>query len=70
MTNETKSNAPALNIYTKVPDNQGGTRLGSKIGVGFTNSKGFNIILDAQPLPLNGRIELVAFKNTPKPTGN
>ena len=58
--NETRK--PDLYIHTKVADAQR-TRIGSRIGVAFhhKDGQGVNIILDAQPLPVNGRIELVGF---------
>jgi hypothetical protein len=65
MTNQT--NKPDIAIYTRVPSKDGTNRLGSQIGVGFKHKgekKGFNIYLDSQPIPLNGRIELVAFDNS------
>lgn len=54
--------APDLNIHTKVPGGRD-TRIGPRIGVGFFHGdgKGVNIILDAQPIPVGGRIELVGF---------
>ena len=62
MTDHTEKKKPALNIFIKVPQGDD-TRIGSQIGVAFKHGEGegFNIILDAQPIPLNGRIELVAF---------
>ncbi len=64
MTDQT-SNKPQLAIYTRVLQKDGMTKLGSRIGAGFShsNGEGFNIYLDAQPIPINGRIELVAFDN-------
>jgi len=66
MTDQT-SNKPQLSIFTRVLQKDGTTKLGSRIGAGFShnNGEGFNIYLDAQPIPLphNGRIELVAFRN-------
>ena len=64
MTDQT-SNKPQLSIFTRVLQKDGTTKLGSRIGAGFShgNGEGFNIYLDAQPIPLNGRIELVAFSN-------
>ena len=61
--NETqKKKAPDLTIHTKIPDGQD-TKIGSRIGVGFFHKDGVgvNIFLDAQPIPLNGQIELVGF---------
>lgn len=58
------SKAPALNIYTQVPNGYGdNTRIGAKIGVAFQHKdgEGYNIVLDAQPIPLNGQIRLVGF---------
>lgn len=67
MTNQTNSNKPDISIYTRVAQKDGQSRLGSQIGVGFKHKgdkQGFNIYLDAQPIPLDGRIELVAFDNS------
>ncbi|MEZ4938758.1 MAG: hypothetical protein R2799_14300 [Crocinitomicaceae bacterium] len=62
MTNETQTNKPDFYIYAKVADDQG-DRIGPRIGVAFKHKEkeGLNIILDAQPIPINGRIQLVAF---------
>ena len=56
---------PALNVFTRVPTENGMTKIGSQIGVGFEHNEGggYNIILDAVPIPENGRISLVAFKS-------
>lgn len=53
---------PDLFIYTKVADGRG-DRIGSRIGVAFKHreKEGYSIILDAQPIPLDGRIYLVGF---------
>lgn len=58
---ETKK-APDYNVFVKVPIGVE-TRIGSKIGVAFKHNdgNGMNLILDAQPIPLEGKIELVAF---------
>ncbi|MEL6929884.1 MAG: hypothetical protein AAFO95_14760 [Cyanobacteria bacterium J06600_6] len=55
-------NKPALYIHAKVSDGRE-TRIGSRIGVAFHHKDGvgLNIFLDAQPLPLNGRIELIGL---------
>ena len=61
--NETqKKRTPDLIICTKIPNGQE-TKIGSRIGVGFFHKDGVgvNIFLDAQPIPLNGQIELVGF---------
>lgn len=63
MTNETEKKKPALNIFVRVPTSDGDNRL-SQIGVAWKHGgegEGYNIILDAQPIPTNGKIELVAF---------
>ncbi len=54
---------PDFYVYTKVPDGKDGFKIGVRLGVGFkhNNDTGLNILLDAQPIPVNGRIELVAF---------
>ena len=68
MTNtaENQKNTPAFNIFASIPDGES-NRIGSKIGVAFKhkNGNGLTILLDASPIPVNGRIELVAFE--PKP---
>lgn len=63
MTQETEKKTPALNIFVKVPTSDGESRIGSQIGVAFKHGEGegYNIILDAQPIPHNGKIELIAF---------
>lgn len=64
MSDTTNSNyKPYLNICVKIADGRT-TRIGPKIGVAFKHKDGhgLNIILDAQPIPLDGRIQLVAFE--------
>ena len=58
----TTKKTPDLYIHVKVPNGRD-TKIGSRIGVGFLHSDGvgINIILDAQPIPNNGQIELVGF---------
>ena len=53
---------PDLYIHTKVQSGRT-DRIGPRIGVAFTHKDGFglNIVLDAQPIPIDGRIELVGF---------
>ena len=70
MTNTTpqmQSRKPDVLIHTKVSDGRNDC-IGARIGIGFyhKDGKGLNIILDAQPIPLDGRIELVAFPSTEK----
>ena len=67
MTQET-TNKPDLYIFTKVTDGRS-DRIASRIGVAFKHKEkdGYNIILDAQPLPLDGRIQIVAFPPTEPP---
>ena len=63
MTDTSKSKkTPDLNVFVKVPKGVE-TRIGPQIGVAFRHSEGqgFNLLLDAQPIPFDGRIELVAF---------
>ena len=61
-TQTTSKKTPDLYIHVKVPNGRD-SKIGSRIGVGFLHSDGVgvNIILDAQPIPLNGQIELVGF---------
>lgn len=64
-TNETtNNNKPELKVCVKVPVGVE-SRIGAQIGVGFKHKKGegYNIILDAQPIAFNGRLELVIFPN-------
>lgn len=63
MTQSPEKKKPALNIFAKVPTGDGLTKIGPQIGVAFKHGEGegYNVLLDAQPIPLNGRIELVAF---------
>ena len=53
---------PDLYIHVKGPHGKD-SRIGSRIGVGFLHGDGVgvNILLDAQPIPVNGQIELVGF---------
>lgn len=53
---------PDLFIHVKVQDGRS-DRIGSRIGVAFhhKDGTGLNIILDAMPIPVDGRIELVGF---------
>lgn len=53
---------PDYNIHVKVPVGVE-TKIGAAIGVAFKHNEGegLNLILDAQPIAYNGRIELVAF---------
>ncbi len=62
MTQETKTKKPDLYIYAKVADGQN-DRIGPRIGVGFQHKdgEGLNIILDAQPFPIDGKIQLIGF---------
>ena len=59
--------SPDFHIHVKVPNGEE-TIIASRIGVGFyhQNKKGINIILDAQPIPLDGKIELVGFTTEEK----
>ena len=60
--NQKQGNKPALYIHAKVADGRE-TRIGSRIGVAFHHKDGvgLNILLDAQPIPLDGRIELIGL---------
>lgn len=62
MTEQTEKRKPFLNVFAKVQSGEE-TRIGPQIGVAFKHGEGegYNIILDAQPIPINGRLELVAF---------
>jgi len=63
MTDQTQSNPKKKpDLYFHVKRNNGD--IGSRIGVGFLHGDGVgvNVILDAQPIPLNGQIELIGFK--------
>lgn len=66
-TQQTTTRKPDLYVYTKVADGRS-DRIGSRIGVAFYHKDGIglNILLDAVPIPVDGRIELVGFK----PEGN
>ena len=64
MTEQTEKKKPALNIFVKVPTSDGDTRIGAQIGVAWKHGgegEGYNIILDALPIPLDGKVELIAF---------
>lgn len=60
--NQTQGRKPDLYVHTKVQDGRS-DRIGSRIGVAFhhKDGTGMNIILDAMPIPVDGRIELVGF---------
>ena len=70
MTDKTSKNQPDFYVHVKVPSGDDDTRIGSRIGAAFYHREhgGLNIILDAMPIPLNGKIELVAF--APKDSKN
>lgn len=53
---------PDFYIHTVVPNGRA-NRIGARIGVAFYHKKGdgFSIYLDAQPIPLDGKLELVAY---------
>ena len=57
-----ESNKPDLHIHSKIADGRS-DRIGPRIGVAFKHKQGegFNILLDAQPIPIDGRISLVGF---------
>ena len=58
----TTKKQPDLNIHVIVPDGRS-ERIGARIGAGFKHREkdGYTIILNAQPIPLDGEIKLVAF---------
>lgn len=60
--NPTQRKKPDLYIHTKVPNGRD-MKIGARIGVGFLHSDGIgvNIILDAQPIPVDGQIQLIGF---------
>ena len=60
--NTNQKRQPDLYIHTKVPNGRD-LKIGARIGVGFLHSDGVgvNIILEAQPIPYNGQIELIGF---------
>lgn len=60
--NQPEKKTPDLFIHTRVQSGRD-TKVGSRIGVAFRHKdgEGLNIFLDAQPIPLDGRIELVGF---------
>jgi hypothetical protein len=62
MTDQNEKRKPSLNVFAKVLNGRD-TRIGRQIGVAFKHGEGegYNILLDAQPIPIDGRIELVAF---------
>ena len=57
-----EGNKPDMIVNVERPAGQNKTRL-SRIGVAFKHDKGegYTILLDAQPVPLNGEIKLVMF---------
>ncbi|MEM6772175.1 MAG: hypothetical protein AAF597_16495 [Bacteroidota bacterium] len=62
MDNTQEKKQPSLHIYTRIQGHRQ-AKIGARIGVAFEHKdgQGLNIILDAQPIPLDGRIELVGF---------
>ncbi|MCB0518504.1 MAG: hypothetical protein H6577_10000 [Lewinellaceae bacterium] len=64
--NGNAGNKPDYYVHAVVPQGRG-TRIGGRLGVVFNhkNGEGFTIYLDANPIPVNGQIELVAY--VPKP---
>jgi len=59
-----KGNKPSVYIHAKVPQGRG-TKIGAQIGAGWffesNGDVGINIILDAQPIPVDGQLHLVGF---------
>ena len=55
------------NVHVIIPDGDS-DRIGPKLGVAFNNKSGngFSIILNAYPIPINGKVKLVALKPTPQ----
>lgn len=53
---------PDLHVHVTIPDGRT-ERIASRIGVGFKHREreGYTIILNAQPIPFDGQIKLVAF---------
>ena len=64
MTQETQKRKPELRIFAKVPVGVE-SKIGAQLGVAFKHHEGdgYNIILDASPIPHDGKIELIAFLN-------
>lgn len=64
MTNEPENNKrkPDYYVHASVPNGRN-NRVGARIGVVFRHKQGdgLTIFLDAQPIPVGGQIELVAF---------
>lgn len=60
---QTSKKTPTLNIFAKILSSDGTTKIGAQLGVAFSHKEGngLNIILDGQPIPINGRLELIAF---------
>ena len=61
-TNSQTKKTPDFYVHAVVPNGRG-NRIGARLGVVFNHSKGdgFTILLDAQPIPHEGQIELVAY---------
>lgn len=61
-TETTKTNKIDYYIHAVVQDGRG-DRIGSSIGVAFNNKNGngFTAYLDAQPIPIDGKIKLVGL---------
>ena len=62
-TTNTPKKTPDYYVHATVPNGRG-NRIGSRIGAIFNHNKGdgFTILLDAQPIPSEGQIELVAYR--------
>lgn len=60
--NQNQGNKPALYIHVKVADGRE-IRIGSRIAIAFYHKDGvgLNILFDAQPIPLDDRIELIGL---------
>ena len=64
MTDTKSQNRPSHAVFVRRYKADGQSELGAQIGVGFSHSgenAGLNVVLDAAPIPRDGRIDLVIF---------
>lgn len=62
---ENTKKTPAFNVFAKQLNQDGTSKIASQLGVAWQHNEGggYNIVLDASPIPVNGKIELIMFPN-------
>ena len=70
MTQQTEKKQPDFKVHTVVAQGRGQTRIGPQIGVAYFNKdgQGLKAYLNAQPIPVDGQIELAFFVPTGEDT--